>query len=531
LARNKIVDFAQCGANFGETLSATGGFKFYGNIVDGGGRTKIREADDRVVGLRIGGGATGTATTNNHGDIEIYNNIFANIDATSTTADDCAGILIRSYFFDNIKVSNNLFYLLGVNANITYALYFDNPRINAGGSRNYSDNDVYETSNWVIYQSGPTYAFDDIASFNAKSYASTNLVENPNFTSASGTPGSGDWSLSSSSSTTIRTGGYDPCLGVPEGCEFDDAAASSRVWGTDWTQQKWSASGSAGFGYGAYPYLPVNLAPVALISEPTGDTTTVAINGGVDFDGTGTSDPEADSLTYSWDFNADLTPDSTVLNPPVYTYTQAGTFVATFAVTDTASNVNIDTHTVTVDAAGGSWTQSYTDTSFDATPATVTGAMLRQVFKDSNTKDGTYTKIRVEVEASDVQDVVIGGLSVCKQAVDGDVYDCADTPVRVTFDGGTNTDTITAGARVKSDAITFSWDGDDTIIVCLWVQTADTSTYVGTRSQPFKAVYFKTQDYLSGGALLTDETLLQDVSSYILQRVLTPVYGIEGFIP
>ena len=33
-------------------------------------------------------------------------------------------------------------------------------------------------------------------------------------------------------------------------------------------------------------------------------------------------------LTYEWDFNADGTVDSTVANPPAYTFTKAGAFKA-----------------------------------------------------------------------------------------------------------------------------------------------------------------------------------------------------------
>ena len=52
------------------------------------------------------------------------------------------------------------------------------------------------------------------------------------------------------------------------------------------------------------------------------------------FTGSGSSDPDGDPITYSWDLNGDGTySDSTAANPS-FTYTAAGTFQVTLRVTD-----------------------------------------------------------------------------------------------------------------------------------------------------------------------------------------------------
>jgi hypothetical protein len=54
----------------------------------------------------------------------------------------------------------------------------------------------------------------------------------------------------------------------------------------------------------------------------------------VQFNGSGSSDPDGDPLTYSWDLNGDGTyGDSTAVNPS-FTYSTAGTYTVTLKVTD-----------------------------------------------------------------------------------------------------------------------------------------------------------------------------------------------------
>jgi hypothetical protein len=69
------------------------------------------------------------------------------------------------------------------------------------------------------------------------------------------------------------------------------------------------------------------------------------------FNGSGSSDPDGDALSYSWDLNGDGTyGDSTAANPS-FTYTTAGTYAATLRVTDArgASSVSAPI-TITVGA-------------------------------------------------------------------------------------------------------------------------------------------------------------------------------------
>jgi glucose/arabinose dehydrogenase len=71
----------------------------------------------------------------------------------------------------------------------------------------------------------------------------------------------------------------------------------------------------------------------------------------VQFNGSGSSDPDGDALSYSWDLNGDGTyGDSTVANPS-FTYTTAGTYPVTLRVTDArgASSVSAPV-TITVGA-------------------------------------------------------------------------------------------------------------------------------------------------------------------------------------
>jgi glucose/arabinose dehydrogenase/PKD repeat protein len=68
----------------------------------------------------------------------------------------------------------------------------------------------------------------------------------------------------------------------------------------------------------------------------------------VQFDGSGSSDPDGDPLTYAWDFQGDGTTDSTAVAPS-FTYTTAGTFQARLTVRDPQGA----THSATVPISPG----------------------------------------------------------------------------------------------------------------------------------------------------------------------------------
>jgi glucose/arabinose dehydrogenase len=78
-------------------------------------------------------------------------------------------------------------------------------------------------------------------------------------------------------------------------------------------------------------YLGANNPPTAVATaNPTNGPAPLTVQ----FNGSGSSDPDGDPLTYSWDLNGDGTyGDSTAVNPS-FTYSTAGTYAATLRVTD-----------------------------------------------------------------------------------------------------------------------------------------------------------------------------------------------------
>lgn len=83
-----------------------------------------------------------------------------------------------------------------------------------------------------------------------------------------------------------------------------------------------------------------NRAPTAVIQA---DQTSGPLPLAVQFDGTASSDPDNDPLTYAWDFDADGSVDSTEAVPPPYTYNSAGTVFAELTVDDGAGATATDT--------------------------------------------------------------------------------------------------------------------------------------------------------------------------------------------
>jgi glucose/arabinose dehydrogenase/PKD repeat protein len=133
----------------------------------------------------------------------------------------------------------------------------------------------------------------------------------------------------------------------------------------------------------------------------------------VDFDATGTVDPDGDQVSYAWDFTNDGTPDATGVKA-THTYTTPGAVTARVTVTD---------------GKGGSSIQNF--------PIVV--GNTRPVVKIESPVDGTPTEIgqplRYRVSVSDVED--------------GAAVDC--TKVQVTVSLGHNShahpyETVTPGA-------------------------------------------------------------------------------------
>ena len=87
---------------------------------------------------------------------------------------------------------------------------------------------------------------------------------------------------------------------------------------------------------------PTNNPPVA----NAGDSHNGNVGEAITFDGTGSSDPDGDTLIYTWDFG-----DGTSGNgsQPTHVYTTAGTYTATLTVSD-GSLTDTDTSTVTIES-------------------------------------------------------------------------------------------------------------------------------------------------------------------------------------
>jgi glucose/arabinose dehydrogenase/PKD repeat protein len=68
----------------------------------------------------------------------------------------------------------------------------------------------------------------------------------------------------------------------------------------------------------------------------------------VQFDGTGSTDPNADPLSYAWDLDGDGAFDDSTSSTPTFTYTQGGTVNAALRVTDTQGLSDTDTVVITV---------------------------------------------------------------------------------------------------------------------------------------------------------------------------------------
>jgi hypothetical protein len=94
-----------------------------------------------------------------------------------------------------------------------------------------------------------------------------------------------------------------------------------------------------------------NRAPVADAGGPYSGIVGIPVA----FDGTASTDPDGDALTYSWDFDAadGITPDATG-STPSHTYTVPGTFTVTLTVTDNGTPQLSGTDTATADITASS---------------------------------------------------------------------------------------------------------------------------------------------------------------------------------
>jgi PKD repeat protein len=92
-------------------------------------------------------------------------------------------------------------------------------------------------------------------------------------------------------------------------------------------------------------YTANNQPPTALIkASPTSGDAPLTVN----FDGTGSSDPEGRPLTYSWDLNGDGTFGDATGTAATYTYTSNGVYRPTLRVTDDQGATDTASVTITV---------------------------------------------------------------------------------------------------------------------------------------------------------------------------------------
>jgi len=89
----------------------------------------------------------------------------------------------------------------------------------------------------------------------------------------------------------------------------------------------------------------VNQPPTAVASAtPTSGSAPLTVN----FNGSGSSDPEGGALTYAWDLDGDGAFDDGAAATATYTYTTQGSYTATLRVTDPAGSFDTDSVAITV---------------------------------------------------------------------------------------------------------------------------------------------------------------------------------------
>ena len=125
---------------------------------------------------------------------------------------------------------------------------------------------------------------------------------------------------------------------------------------------------------------------------------------------------------------------------------------------------------------------------------------IRQVIP-ANTASYNGTKIRVTLKASASVNLVVGGTSVGVSTANDD-FNAA--PTRITWDGGTNGTTVTAGATKVSDEITFSLDKTKRLLFEGHFTARNWASYIDAGN----GVYYSD----SSSTPTTDETMTQSVT-------------------
>ncbi len=163
-------------------------------------------------------------------------------------------------------------------------------------------------------------------------------------------------------------GGPTPTHALAAGSQAIDNGTTSGAPAAD--QRGVARDGSPDIG--AYEYVAVNSAPTA----DAGGAYTITEGNSLVLDGSGSSDPDADSLTYAWDLDNDLGyGDTTGVGPTVtwatlqtYGITAPGSYTIGLQVDDGNGHTDTDTASLTVDPAPTTVVVNSTGDGSDATP-------------------------------------------------------------------------------------------------------------------------------------------------------------------
>lgn len=127
----------------------------------------------------------------------------------------------------------------------------------------------------------------------------------------------------------------------------DNVRAAIQDSARDIYAEGWDAGSGYGIvdAYAALKYFEQagNQAPVAVIDMPS----SAYVGDIVTFDASGSTDPDGDILTYSWDFNGDNIEDANT-EIVTYSYDTAKTYSVTLTVTDTSGETGTSTGTINI---------------------------------------------------------------------------------------------------------------------------------------------------------------------------------------
>ncbi|MBJ7283021.1 MAG: PKD domain-containing protein, partial [Acidimicrobiia bacterium] len=169
-----------------------------------------------------------------------------------------------------------------------------------------------------------------------------------------------------------------------------------------------------------------NLAPTARVTATPTDGTFPLV---VAFDGSTSTDPESQALTYAWTFGTGTT--TSTLAKPSFTYTAAGTFTATLYVTD-SRGLRSTAGTIRI----------VVTTPMDISAFTVTGV-----------KSTTTSTATAKITVKSATGVLIGSASVVGSWYKGDVL--LSTKTQTTTSKGIATSTSGSIATVAGDTLKF----------------------------------------------------------------------------